>query len=442
MIYDEFQKFLSQSQALNNAQYVMDYLSTHDGWSKASICALLGNMYCESTINPHMYEYGYTWGQNRGYGLVQWTPRSKLSEWCKSQGLDYTKMNSQLKRIDYEVSHNIQWLSNGHHLRYGLANKYIFSFSDFRTNKPKLNLHDLTESFLWNYEGAGYQYGVKTLPKRVAFAKLCYDKLKYKGKSSGHYDTPTPSTPSGTGIPSTPNLLENIENTLKKMFTHNIYYTSDKYYHNDFFTIRKLHNNMYQVSPNINLTKTLENIVNDLTGNPSATNPQTPPPSIDTPTEHNKNELINKVVKKALSYKDDSLIYSMGDNGARDINRGRTDCSQFVMTCFRQAIPNFPDVTGNQYNYAVAHHCIVADVNYKNLDSLISKARQGDYVLMRHSAGAYSSGGAEHVGLMVTDKIFRHQSAYPDWRGPNSVNLGSYLKSLYYGRYTLCRPIK
>ena len=101
--------YLNMDEMTTNAQYILDYLSAR-GWTKNSICGMLGNMQTESTINPGIWEslnYGNTSG---GYGLVQWTPATKLINWCVSVGKTYEQMDSQLDRILYEVENNIQWI--------------------------------------------------------------------------------------------------------------------------------------------------------------------------------------------------------------------------------------------------------------------------------------------------------------------------------------------
>src|SRR5690606_24617948 len=119
-------------------QKIVDYLFTADkDWSRHSISALIGNMRHESSINPNMYEYGYAESADRGFGLVQWTPRSKFWNWAASKGYseaDRRNGDSQLARIDFEVENNIQYIPNGHQRRYGNGTKYDFSFAAFRAN--------------------------------------------------------------------------------------------------------------------------------------------------------------------------------------------------------------------------------------------------------------------------------------------------------------------
>lgn len=190
---DDYQVWLTEGQSLSNAQLVVNHFKGSD-WTQEAISALLGNMRHESSINPNMYEYGYTWEEDRGFGLVQWTPRSKYWDWAVARSLPPREGNSQLARIDYEVDNNIQWIANGHALRYGLSDKYDFSFADFRTNAPGLTVESLTEAFMWNYEGPAYSAGTSSLPGRQQFAVVALSTLDWDGTGGGGTD-PTPSRP-------------------------------------------------------------------------------------------------------------------------------------------------------------------------------------------------------------------------------------------------------
>lgn len=164
-----YRVWLTEEQALENAQLVANHLG--DTWSPTAISALCGNMRAESSLNPDMYEFGYEWEEDRGYGLVQWTPRSKYWDWAVARALQPREGDSQLSRIDYEVDNDIQWIANGHAKRYGLEDKYDFSFEYFRNN-DEVGLWDMVEAFMWNYEGPRYDAGQASLPSRIQFAEL------------------------------------------------------------------------------------------------------------------------------------------------------------------------------------------------------------------------------------------------------------------------------
>lgn len=178
-----FQVWLTEKQALQNAQKVVDFLYTDSkDWSKESICALIGNMKHESSLNPNMYEYGYDWSEDRGFGLVQWTPRSKYWDWGISKGYTEDELRSgdaQLDRIDYEVENNIQWIAKE-------SNYNGLTFKEFRTNSKKLSIDDLTSAFTWGYERPNQQAGEESMPARRAFANKAFSDLDWSGKGGGN----------------------------------------------------------------------------------------------------------------------------------------------------------------------------------------------------------------------------------------------------------------
>ena len=120
-----------------NANYIFSYLSSR-GWTKNAICGMLGNLQTESTINPGIWQGLHQGNMSGGFGLVQWTPASKYIDWATG---DYTTMDNNLKRILYEVSNNVQWIS---------TSKFPMSFSQFTksTQTPEY----LAEAFITNYE--------------------------------------------------------------------------------------------------------------------------------------------------------------------------------------------------------------------------------------------------------------------------------------------------
>lgn len=197
-----YQVWLSEAQSLENAQLVANHFKGSD-WTKESISALVGNMRHESSVNPNMYEYGKEWADDWGFGLVQWTPRSKFWDWGSSRGYSESELragDSQLDRIDYEVENNIQWVANGHANRYGYSDKYDFSFAAFRANSQGLSVEQLTEAFMWNYEGPNYTAGSTSLSERQAFARTALNSLDWTGTGGGGVK---PALPVNEGTPTT-----------------------------------------------------------------------------------------------------------------------------------------------------------------------------------------------------------------------------------------------
>ena len=273
---NEYQTWLTESQSLQNAQMVVNFLSGKD-WSKEAIAALIGNMRHESSINPNMYEYGYSWGDDRGFGLVQWTPRSKFWDWGVSQGYNETELrsgDSQLARIDYEVDNDIQYIPNGHNARYGYESKYDFSFADFRQNTQGLTVNQLTEAFMWNYEGPAYSAGIGSLGERQAFANRAFNELDWSGTGDGGggEDPEEPEVPSIDLDGIVDGFNEQIQKAIKeftdylsKVLTVDLYDSgSGQQFQNNFIIVKRQLDNTLKVKPSGKLKDVINDISNKL----------------------------------------------------------------------------------------------------------------------------------------------------------------------------------
>lgn len=186
-----FQVWLSEAQSLENAQLIANHFKGSD-WTKESISALVGNMRHESSVNPNMYEFGYDWSADRGFGLVQWTPRSKYWDWAVARGLPPREGDSQLARLDYEVDNNIQWIA--------VARVEGLTFEEFRTNARGWSVDKLTEAFTWGYERPLESAGVASLPERKAFARKVFNTIDFEGGGGGGVK---PALPVKEGTPTT-----------------------------------------------------------------------------------------------------------------------------------------------------------------------------------------------------------------------------------------------
>lgn len=123
---------------------------------------MLGNMQRESTINPGVWQNLDAGNTSLGLGLVQWTPATKLIDWCNSGGFNYTSIAAQCQRIIYELNNGLQWIA---------TQDYPESFLEFtRSNK---NITYLTYAFLKNYERAG----VEAVNERIQYAAHWFNTL-------------------------------------------------------------------------------------------------------------------------------------------------------------------------------------------------------------------------------------------------------------------------
>ena len=157
-------RYLSIDEMTVNAQEIMNQL-TGRGWTKNAVAGMLGNMQTESTINPAVWE-SLSPNVNNGYGLVQWTPATKLISWAEGEGLDYTSGDAQLQRIDWEVANNQQWIA---------TSQYPRSFQEFKVST--LTPEYLAQVFIRNYERPRYP----NQPIRSTQARYWYDNLEGSG---------------------------------------------------------------------------------------------------------------------------------------------------------------------------------------------------------------------------------------------------------------------
>lgn len=132
--------WLTKSQMQTNATVLKDLLI--DDWTINAISALCGNAETESTINPGIWQ-NLKENVGPGYGLTQWTPYTKYTNWCEEQELEPSKMESAVARLKLEsASGGMQWVVH--------PPRYPLTFAQFikSTESP----YYLGMTFLNNYE--------------------------------------------------------------------------------------------------------------------------------------------------------------------------------------------------------------------------------------------------------------------------------------------------
>lgn len=163
-------RYLTVAETTNNADMVYNY-AIRKGWSKNAISAMCGNMQAESGINPGIWE-GLT-EYSGGYGLTQWTPYTKYSEWAGT-GWE-NNGNKQMDRIAYEAANNLQWYYNS---EVGMSPP--ITFPQFLVST--LPVATLSNYWLWFYEHPA-DPGTSTQGTRAAYSAAWYKHFP---------DTPTP----------------------------------------------------------------------------------------------------------------------------------------------------------------------------------------------------------------------------------------------------------
>jgi hypothetical protein len=154
-------EYLELEEMQVNVPYIYAYF-TNQGWSKKAVCALLGNMQTESTMNPGIWEGLIE--EKGGFGLTQWTPASKYTRWAKENNLDPKDIDTQLERIQYEVENNVQWQ--------GFRTEYNMTFEEF--TQSTMDVEDLTAIFMLSYERPRNQSKEKQL-ERSQQGRYWYD---------------------------------------------------------------------------------------------------------------------------------------------------------------------------------------------------------------------------------------------------------------------------
>lgn len=170
---------LSESEMQNNAQKVWEY-GHSQGWSINAVSALCANMEAESTINPGRWEGDEVGVLDAGFGLAQWTPSTKLTDWIRSTygSTDYSNGDYQMARFTYEANNGLQYFQNPSYPAFNEPATFTQWLSSSRT--PSY----LAKSFLHNYERPGDQ-STSVENYRAGLADKWYNYLSGQPAPSG-----------------------------------------------------------------------------------------------------------------------------------------------------------------------------------------------------------------------------------------------------------------
>jgi hypothetical protein len=149
--------YLTASQMEVNASYIYKYLKK-ENWTDEAIAAMFGNMQVESNFNPGLWQTRNEGNMNGGFGLVQWSPATKLFDWADTNNLDPYDIDTQLNRLLLEAKGDIDewqsWRTNeNENFKELFGTNYRMTFSEF-TQSTK-SLEELAAVFMLNYERPG-----------------------------------------------------------------------------------------------------------------------------------------------------------------------------------------------------------------------------------------------------------------------------------------------
>lgn len=152
--------YLSRDEIIHNATYICARL-LEKGWTLNAACGVLGNMARESHCNPGLWESLIEGNMSGGFGLTQWTPASKIIDWCNANGYDYLDVDVQLQRISEEME--------GNHDQYYPTTAYPETGQEFihSTKDPEY----LASAFMKNWE----RPGVEAESERREWAKFFFE---------------------------------------------------------------------------------------------------------------------------------------------------------------------------------------------------------------------------------------------------------------------------
>lgn len=168
-------KYLTKAQMENNAVEFNAYFTGK--YTLESICGMLGNVQRESTLNPALKERESV---SSGWGLIQWTPSSNLTDYANAQGKDWKDGNLQCQLINAEVleGYGRQWIP---------TKSYPYSGLEF---SQLTDVEEAVKAYCFERERAG----VVALDERIQNGKNWYEYL------SGTPLPPIPTPPTPTPL--------------------------------------------------------------------------------------------------------------------------------------------------------------------------------------------------------------------------------------------------
>lgn len=175
----------------DNAAEIWLILVDVNGWTEEAAAAVLGNMQHESYINPGQFEIGYNYSMLNGFGLGQWTPATKISNYVGSTNHD--AMADGAKQMNYLVSTPSQY--NNYYLNPdGTSTYYSESgvpyFSDMDDfSHSTAAVRDLTKTWAICWEKPGATNYTRSIGERMDDAEYWYTTFH------GSPPTPPPTPP-------------------------------------------------------------------------------------------------------------------------------------------------------------------------------------------------------------------------------------------------------
>ncbi len=185
------------SDQTDNASEIWRTLVNTYGWTENSASAVIGNFQHESALNPGQFEHGKNYSMSDGFGLGQWTPATKISNYIGSTNKN--DMADGAKQMLYFLASPGQYStyflnpdgSSRYYSETGLP--YITNMADF--SRSNASIEKLTKLWAICWERPGSAEYHRSISARIDYATHWFNEF------SG---SPTPPTPPDPPIPPEP----------------------------------------------------------------------------------------------------------------------------------------------------------------------------------------------------------------------------------------------
>ena len=172
---------LTVAQQQNNADMFYAIMSTY-GFSDVACASIWSNILFESGGNPMAWETG---SPSNGFGLVQWTPETKIRNWASDNNLNPDDGNVQCRRIYLEFT---QGGAGTPYEQYYPTQNFPVSAQQFMN--ADLSQHDISwwsEAFTRNYERPNEERFQERKAAQFAAAQEYYQRFSGEQPPSGEY---------------------------------------------------------------------------------------------------------------------------------------------------------------------------------------------------------------------------------------------------------------
>lgn len=185
------------SDQTDNASEIWRTLVNVYGWTENSASAVIGNFQYESALNPGQFEHGKNYSMSDGFGLGQWTPATKISNYIGSTNKN--DMADGAKQMLYFLASPGQYStyflnpdgSSRYYSETGLP--YITNMADF--SRSNASIEKLTKLWAICWERPGSAEYHRSISTRIDYATHWFNEFSGSPTPPSPPEPPTPPRP-------------------------------------------------------------------------------------------------------------------------------------------------------------------------------------------------------------------------------------------------------